>query len=200
MICSCGGATPEEGIYTTSDKYKWQELFGNTYGRYCTRIVGHILFHSVPYTQNNNPSTLMGEEYDKLGENASAGCIRLKVEDAKWIYDNCNEGTEVEFYSNENPGPLGKPKIFKISNYEYSNWDPSDEDINNPWLVYINSIKENIKKDVKKKDSLTANIIKQKNIKNKIHKNLIVKSINNIESNDDISIVINNLKKQYTSI
>lgn len=68
MICSCGKSTPANGIYNTGDKYRWQELFGNTYGQYCTRIVGHILFHSVPYIKNNNPSTLQGEEYDKLGK------------------------------------------------------------------------------------------------------------------------------------
>ncbi|HAH78565.1 MAG TPA: L,D-transpeptidase, partial [Ruminococcaceae bacterium] len=32
---------------------------------------------------------------DKLGEPASHGCIRLPVEDAKWIYDNIPEGTKV---------------------------------------------------------------------------------------------------------
>lgn len=199
MICSCGEVTPTEGTYTTSDKYIWQELFGNKYGRYCTRIVGHILFHSVPYTENNNPGTLLGEEYDKLGQNASAGCIRLKVEDAKWIYENCAKGTEVEFYSDENPGPLGKPEIFQISNHEFSNWDPTDEDINNPWNIYIKSLKENIKKDVKKNQNMTCDIIKQKTT-NKIYKNLIIKNINNIEENDYIGIVMNNLKKQYSSI
>ena len=69
-----------------------------------------------------------------FGETASAGCVRLNVADAKWIYDNCEEGTSVEFYSDVNPGPLGKPKGFKISEYEdYRNWDPTDPDSRNPW-------------------------------------------------------------------
>lgn len=200
MICSCGESTPEDGVYYTSDKYRWHELFGNTYGQYCTRIVGHILFHSVPYTENNNPASLMGKEYDRLGEYASAGCIRLTVEDAKWIYDNCSADTEVEFYADENPGPLGKPKIFQISKYKYSNWDPTDRDKNNPWPQYINSLIESIKKDVKKSKKAVGNIIDDK-IANKMYqKNNLIKISNNMQENDDIDIATSNLKKRYTSI
>lgn len=59
----------------------------------------------MPYQQKDK-STLEWWEYDKLGTKASLGCIRLKVEDAKWIYDNCIPGTKVEFYSSATPGPL----------------------------------------------------------------------------------------------
>lgn len=38
------------------------------------------------------------------------GCVRLTVEDAKWIAENCPEGTTVEIYDGEDPGPLGKPE------------------------------------------------------------------------------------------
>ena len=63
------------------------------------------------------------------------GCIRLKVEDAMWIYNNCPSGTLVEFYSDSNPGPLGKPTSLKISGYDspYRDWDPTDPDNSNPW-------------------------------------------------------------------
>ena len=50
-----------------------------------------------------------------FGTAASMGCVRMTVEDAKWIYDNCKSGTTVEFYSSENPGPLGKPEAMKIT-------------------------------------------------------------------------------------
>jgi len=62
------------------------------------------------------------------------GCIRLTVEDAKWIYDNCKSGTTVEFYTSEDPGPLGKPDAIKITEHEeYRGWDPTDPNENNPW-------------------------------------------------------------------
>lgn len=134
MICSTGKATPKSGTYKITYKYRWLSLYGGVYGQYSTRIVKSILFHSVPYFEQR-ADQLEYEEYDKLGTTASAGCIRLTVQDAKWIYDNITSGTYVEFYSDTtNPGPLGKPKAQKISNNtKYRNWDPTDPDINNPW-------------------------------------------------------------------
>ena len=134
MVCSTGTATPKSGVYKLpTTRYVWRALFGNVYGQYATKIVGQILFHSVPYLSNQK-DTLKYEEYDKLGTRASAGCIRLTVADARWIYNNCAAGTMVEFYSSSNPGPLGKPSSQKISQYtELRNWDPTDPDPNNPW-------------------------------------------------------------------
>lgn len=134
MICSTGTATPTSGTYKISYKYRWLRLFGNVYGQYSTRIVKNILFHSVPYYEQR-ADTLEWDEYDKLGTTASAGCIRLTVQDAKWIYDNITSGTYVEFYSDKtNPGPLGKPTAQKISdNKKCRDWDPTDPDKNNPW-------------------------------------------------------------------
>lgn len=138
MLCSIGTATPKSGIYKTSDMYKWRLLQGDVYGQYAVRITGHILFHSVPYTKQAK-DTLEWWEYDKLGTDASLGCIRLTVEDAKWIYDNCPKGTKVEFYASADPGPLGKPTAKKISSYneELKNWDPTDPDNKNPWKTYV---------------------------------------------------------------
>lgn len=134
MICSTGTSTPTSGTYKISYKYRWLKLFGNVYGQYSTRIVKNILFHSVPYYEQR-ADTLEWDEYDKLGTKASAGCIRLTVQDAKWIYDNITSGTYVEFYSDkDNPGPLGKPTAQKISdNKKCRDWDPTDPDKNNPW-------------------------------------------------------------------
>ena len=47
------------------------------------KVYGDYLFHSVPY--NKDQSEVV--DYT-LGVPASHGCIRLKTEDAKWIYDN----------------------------------------------------------------------------------------------------------------
>lgn len=133
MVCSCGTATPKSGVYKTSKGYEWGTLEGGTFGRYSTRIVGGILFHSVPYTSESE-DTLEYWEYDKLGTTASLGCVRLSVADTKWIFDNCEVGTQVEFYTSSDPGPLGKPTAQKISdNVECRNWDPTDTSSNSPW-------------------------------------------------------------------
>ena len=140
MICSTGRSTPAAGkSYTipsgAAARGKWGLMVGGVYAQYYTRIYNAILFHSVPY-KTQSKSNLEYWEYDKLGTKASAGCIRLTVQDAKWIYDNIPAGTKVEFYSDaNNPGPLGKPSAKKISK-EANNlrvWDPTDPDSNNPW-------------------------------------------------------------------
>ncbi len=108
MVCSTGTGTPRSGVYSLKSRWKWGKLFGDVYGYYCIQIVGNILFHSVPYLTKGDPSSLEYWEYDKLGTTASAGCIRLTVEDVKWIYNNVPSGTLVEFYSSSDPGPLRK--------------------------------------------------------------------------------------------
>ncbi len=134
MLCSVGkdGKTVK-GTFQTKAKYRWKLLMGDVWGQYSTRIVGGILFHSVYYYENGNPASLATKEFNKLGTAASHGCIRLAVEDAKWIYDNCDVGTTVTIYDDKkNPGPLGKPDAIKIA--ANVRWDPTDPDEDNPYL------------------------------------------------------------------
>ena len=133
MVCSTGSATPTSGVYKlTNRRFRWRTLFGGVYGQYAVKIVGNILFHSVPYVSPNNDA-LEYWEYDKLGTSASMGCIRLCVADAMWIYNNCGSGTQVEFSASAS-NPLGKPSARKISGYpELRNYDPTDPISNNPW-------------------------------------------------------------------
>lgn len=135
MVCSTGTATPRGGVYKLNYKYRWLPLFGGVYGQYCSRITGNILFHSVPYLRNHQPDSLEYWEYDKLGTAASAGCVRLTVADAKWIYDNCASGCYVEFCTTLN---VSKPSAAKISsNTTCRNYDLTDPVANNPWRSYV---------------------------------------------------------------
>lgn len=134
ILCSTGlyNATPK-GVFHLSNKYIWRELNGGVYGQYASRITGGVLFHSVPYASKNK-STLYWDKYNKLGQQASMGCVRLTVEDAKWIYDNCPSGTAVEVYDSDDPGPLGKPETMKLDKDNANKgWDPTDPDERNPW-------------------------------------------------------------------
>lgn len=140
MICSVGlnDATPL-GVFTTSDKYEWRYLYGDVYGQYAFRIDGSIMFHSVPY-YTMNKDDLETEEYNKLGEAASMGCIRLCCADAKWLVDHCPSGTAVEIYDAEDPGPLGRPTAITIDpDSPYAGWDPTDPDPDNPWNLSENT-------------------------------------------------------------
>jgi len=143
MTCSVGltGETPL-GVTKITARYLWRPLFGGTYGQYTVRFNGHILFHSVPYTQTAKDSLMEGQ-FNMLGQPASQGCVRLSAIDAKWIYDNCKNGTKVEVYDSPDPGPLGKPVTYQIgANSPYRGWDPTDPDPENPWKKGVVTIAE----------------------------------------------------------
>ena len=131
FTCSAGPTTPR-GTWSVGSKQPWSSLFGGVYGQYVVGIVGDILFHSVPYKHKSKDS-LKTEEYNKLGELASLGCIRLPVADVKWIYDYCPKGTSVKIY-NADELPVEKPETIHIDpDSPYAGWDPTDPDENNPW-------------------------------------------------------------------
>ncbi len=194
LVCSTGVATPTSGVYKMSNKYRWHLLNGGVYGQYCTRITGHILFHSVPYS-SNSPDSLKYTAYDKLGTKASAGCIRLTVQDAMWIYNNCSSGTYVEFYGTSDPGPLGKPSARKISsNVECRNWDPTDPDPKNPWNGYVEPVKTENVQEVEKAEEKT--VIKEENTtSNKQNES----SNTQVETNTENSINSNTTNNTNTS-
>ena len=64
------------------------------WARYAWVINGGILFHSVIYSSKSENSLRSGT-VRQLGSKASHGCVRLSVENAKWIYQNCPAGTPV---------------------------------------------------------------------------------------------------------
>ena len=61
----------------------------------------------------------------------------MKVEDVKWIYDNCPQGFPCVIYDDSvTAGPLGTPDFVRIDPADERRcWDPSDPDPNNPWLA-----------------------------------------------------------------
>lgn len=142
MICSTGEDTPLGTYYTYDDptdtkwspEYPWWPLYGDVYGLFAYGIDGSTLFHSVPYFSPIRWK-LEYEEFNKLGESASMGCVRLCVRDVMWIFSHCPKGTMVTFYDDaDDPGPLGKPSMMKIDESSpFKGWDPTDPDDKNPW-------------------------------------------------------------------
>ena len=99
----CSGGTEETpsllGCYHLQERgeqfysARWQEG-----ARYWIRIQNQFLFHSIPRRKDG---TVIQEEADKIGLPASHGCIRLRDEDALWLYQNVPDGTMVIL----RPGP-----------------------------------------------------------------------------------------------
>ena len=98
MICSTGmdqtptptGTYQSYGRMVQGEWYYFEEF--KCYAKWAYGIVGGILFHSVTYNVNQELNQI---SVNNLGKKASHGCIRLAVEDAQWIYDNCPLGTTV---------------------------------------------------------------------------------------------------------
>lgn len=142
FVCSVGYATPV-GTFKTSDKYRWHLLIGPSYGQYCTRITGRILFHSVWYHKNKDYASQSYVQYRRLGTTASHGCVRLTVADSKWIYDNCVKGTTVTiFKGTAADDPLGKPSAPEVTAGNRG-WDPTDPSPDNPYLQMAPKLKVN---------------------------------------------------------
>lgn len=97
MIASTGkeGHETPLGEFEIQNRGTW--FFNEKYGQGAKYWVsfkdwGIYLFHSVAMDQNQK---VIPEEEAKLGTPASHGCIRLPIEDAKWIHDNIPEKTKV---------------------------------------------------------------------------------------------------------
>ena len=92
-VCSTGKA----GTPTVLGEY---QVYGKGYSfghgytcYYYTQFYGDYLFHSSPYYVNSNQ--VMDPT---MGVPSSAGCVRLEIQNAKWIYDNIPYGTKVVTY------------------------------------------------------------------------------------------------------
>ncbi len=81
------------GQFTVKNKGKW--FFSEKYqqgARWWVSFQGNYLFHSIPM---DSKQRIIPEEAEKLGAPVSHGCIRLRIEDAKWLYDHIPLGTPV---------------------------------------------------------------------------------------------------------
>ena len=133
--CSSGkAATPTKlGDYSIRAKYRWRFMVGNCYTQYASSFSNGYLFHSIPYNKKN-AGTMSNSSYDKLGNPASSGCVRLCFRDTKWIFDNCPIGTPVHV-SDENAPAGSVPEIIpeRVKDSAHSGWDPTDDSPENPY-------------------------------------------------------------------
>ena len=114
MICTTGRtnvnsddpedvATPTpRGVYKIGGRERFGEFaaFRATYARYWTQIVGGVYFHSIMFSKRDL-NTLQSSAYNGLGRNMSHGCVRLYVEDAKWLYYYAPPGTTINVSTTE---------------------------------------------------------------------------------------------------
>lgn len=93
FLCSTGvnGKETPKGTFTVQNKGDW--FYTDKYdqgGKYWVGFKGNYLFHSVPFDKEQKKIV-----DTTLGKPASHGCIRLKVDESKWVYDNVPIGSKV---------------------------------------------------------------------------------------------------------
>lgn len=93
MDCSTGidGKETPKGVFSVTSRGEW--FFSDEYqqgGKYWVQFMGDYLFHSLPFDETQ--SKVLDST---LGTPASHGCIRLGIDDAKWLYNNVNNDTKV---------------------------------------------------------------------------------------------------------
>ena len=114
MTCSVGlPATPTPtGTFYIGDQDRWHALMGPSWGQYTSHVYQGIFIHSVAGAEKRIDN-LNAADYNKLGQPASHGCIRLCVRDAKWIYTNVSRGSQITigdgYYE-----PFDKPATIKL--------------------------------------------------------------------------------------
>ena len=96
FTCSTGieGKETPVGVFTVQNRAPW--FFSPKYGqggKYYVQFMGNYLFHSIPFYSDK---TTISDP--TLGVPASHGCIRLAVEDSKWLYDNVQNGSKIIIY------------------------------------------------------------------------------------------------------
>ena len=95
---------------------------GKSYAEYLCRFKGAKCMHGVPYSKRNTKGLVSKTEFNKLGTPASAGCVRMPIKLARYIYNNCPVGTPVKvFRGTKGVYPMGKPKKYTAT----SNVDPT---------------------------------------------------------------------------
>ena len=124
FLCSTGlnNATPT-GTFRLLDKLSIHELNGPTWGYYCSHITSDILFHSLPGSAPSHYA-FPAHKYNLLGQQASQGCIRLRMGDAYWLYKNVPTGTTVTVGDYIIPNSISKPTYQTVP--ESLTVDPTD--------------------------------------------------------------------------
>lgn len=130
---SCGKAntpTPED-MYEVMFRFRWRTMSGVEV-QYATGIGNEILFHSIPYYARYE-NCLKLADYAKIGTGASHGCIRMCVRDARFIYKNIPNGTQVRVIADKNGPATTDPVPMYSLDPKYDGWDPTDWNKANPY-------------------------------------------------------------------
>ncbi len=140
LIKAFNCSTAAEGYDTPSGQHQLGlKLYSGymidaSYGQYCSEFLQYHYFHAVPSYGGVEESGVSWEDYNKLGQVASHGCIRLETKAAKWIYDYCKEATPVEILESSEDFPYLPEKVDQLRmSPDGPAWDPTNPNPLNPY-------------------------------------------------------------------
>lgn len=120
------------GTYKFYAKYRWKYMHDDPSGRgiycqYLNRFYNGFIVHSLIYKDKADSHHFDADSYNRLGAQSSDGCVRLRADQAKWVYENCPNGTEITIYDDAgNIGPLDRPAVEQAIPLS-QDYDPTDD-------------------------------------------------------------------------
>ena len=106
-----GGNKTPAGIFTLGERDRWHDFPDGGTVQYATRYHERLYVHSPLYARDN-AAQLWPRYYDGdhgIGGSNTGGCLRMVTEAARFIYENCAEGTTLEIVNGSPRGTTSDP-------------------------------------------------------------------------------------------
>ena len=106
-----GGNKTPAGVFTLGERDRWHDFPDGGTVQYATRYHERLYVHSPLYARDN-AAQLWPRYYDGdhgIGGSNTGGCLRMVTEAARFIYENCAEGTTLEIVNGSPRGTTSDP-------------------------------------------------------------------------------------------
>lgn len=106
-----GGNKTPAGIFTLGERDRWHDFPDGGTVQYATRYHERLYVHSPLYARDN-AAQLWPRYYDGdhgIGGSNTGGCLRMVTEAARFVYENCAEGTTLEIVNGSPRGTTSDP-------------------------------------------------------------------------------------------
>lgn len=127
-IAHGGNKTPAGTFTLGGDRERWHEFPDGGFVQFATRYHKRLYIHSPLYGEENN-GYMWPKYYDGelgIGKESTGGCLRMVTEAARFIYENCPEGTVMEIV---NGAPRGTTSD-EVPSRNGERFDPTDVEAN----------------------------------------------------------------------
>lgn len=115
----------DKGVFTITKKERWHK-WTHGYSPYSNKLSVGIHIHG-PLYKSMNDNAMYTRQYNGIGTDVTAGCVRCTGATSAWIYYNCPVGTQVIIGQNSR---FSASKLKKLKTSKTYTKDPSDPGTN----------------------------------------------------------------------